>query len=56
MRKAKISVHASDVKNVLRTFSVEWPANTLADVNEDAIVTRLRSVGGASYSFYANGK
>ncbi|KIM46867.1 hypothetical protein M413DRAFT_440439 [Hebeloma cylindrosporum] len=49
MRKAKISVHSADVKNVLRVFSIEVPAREKDDLNEDPIVVRLRKAGGASY-------
>ncbi|KAL0579346.1 hypothetical protein V5O48_002679 [Marasmius crinis-equi] len=49
MRKAKISVHAADVKNVLRVFSIEVAAREKDDLNEDPIVVKLRKAGGASY-------
>jgi len=49
MRKAKISVHTADVKNVLRVYSIEVAAREKDDLNEDPIVTRLRKAGGASY-------
>jgi len=49
MRKAKISVHAADVKTVLRVFSIEVAAREKDDLKEDPIVKRLRKAGGASY-------
>ncbi|KAF8183161.1 actin depolymerizing protein [Pholiota molesta] len=49
MRKAKISVHSADVKNVLRVFSIEVPAREKDDLKEDPIIVRLRKAGGASY-------
>lgn len=49
MRKAKLSVHTADVKTVLRQFSIEVPANSFDDLNEEDIVSRLRKAGGASY-------
>jgi len=49
MRRAKISVHTADVKNVLRVYSIEVAAREKDDLNEDPIVTRLRKAGGASY-------
>jgi len=49
MRKAKISVHTADVKNVLRVYSIEVPAREKEDLNEDPIVVKLRKAGGASY-------
>ncbi|KAK7047351.1 hypothetical protein VNI00_006582 [Paramarasmius palmivorus] len=44
-----ISVHAADVKNVLRVYSIEVAAREKDDLNEDPIVVRLRKAGGASY-------
>jgi len=49
MRKAKISVHAADVKSILRVYSIEVAARERDDLNEDPIVVRLRKAGGASY-------
>jgi len=49
MRKAKISVHTADVKQVLRVFSIEVPAREKHDLKEEPIVDRLRKAGGASY-------
>ncbi|KAF8884912.1 actin depolymerizing protein [Gymnopilus junonius] len=49
MRKAKISVHSADVKNVLRVYSIEVAAREKDDLNEDPIIVRLRKAGGASY-------
>ncbi|KZT25711.1 ADF-like domain-containing protein [Neolentinus lepideus HHB14362 ss-1] len=49
MRKAKISVHAADVKGVLRVYSIEVAARERDDLNEEPIVKRLRKAGGASY-------
>jgi len=49
MRKAKISVHAADVKTTLRVYSIEVAAREKDDLNEDPIVVRLRKAGGASY-------
>jgi len=49
MRKAKISVHTADVKQVLRVYSLEVPAREKDDLKEDPIVVRLRKAGGASY-------
>ncbi|KZP15308.1 ADF-like domain-containing protein [Athelia psychrophila] len=49
MRKAKVSVHAADVKTVLRAYSIEADASKKEDLNEDPIILRLRKAGGASY-------
>lgn len=40
----KISVHAADVKAVLRVYSIEVPAREKDDLNEDPIVVKLRKV------------
>ncbi|EPT02305.1 hypothetical protein FOMPIDRAFT_1022924 [Fomitopsis schrenkii] len=49
MRRAKISVHAADVKQVLRVYSLEVPAREKDDLKEEPIIVRLRKAGGASY-------
>ncbi|WRT66951.1 uncharacterized protein IL334_003916 [Kwoniella shivajii] len=49
MRRAKVSVHLADVKNVLRAYSIEVSASTPADLKQDDVVTRLRRAGGANY-------
>ncbi|KAN0084199.1 hypothetical protein V8E55_007703 [Tylopilus felleus] len=49
MRKAKISVHAANVKQVLRVYSIEVAAREKDDLKEDPIISRLRKAGGASY-------
>ncbi|KAF8498868.1 actin depolymerizing protein [Gautieria morchelliformis] len=49
MRRAKISVHSADVKQVLRAYSIDVSASSKDDLNEAHIITRLRKAGGASY-------
>ncbi|KDQ07345.1 hypothetical protein BOTBODRAFT_192474 [Botryobasidium botryosum FD-172 SS1] len=49
MRRAKVSVHTADVKKVLNAYSIEVAAKEKADLDEEPIVKRLRSAGGASY-------
>ncbi|KAJ3134689.1 hypothetical protein HK100_003410 [Physocladia obscura] len=44
MRKAKLSVHISSVKQVLQTFSTEIAASELDDLNEDSVVTLIKKV------------
>lgn len=34
MRRAKVSVHSSDVKNVIRSYSIEVSAEDLDDLKE----------------------
>jgi len=43
---SQISVHAADVKQVLRVYSVEVAAREKDDLKEDPIVVRLRKVSG----------
>ncbi|EJD54607.1 cofilin/tropomyosin-type actin-binding protein [Auricularia subglabra TFB-10046 SS5] len=50
MRKARVSVQAGDVKRVLHHHSISVDARDVADLDEDAIVTRLRKAGGADYN------
>ena len=40
----QISVHAADVKSVLRVFSIEVPAREKDDLKEEPIVVKLRKV------------
>lgn len=49
MRKAKLGVQMADVKNVIRNFHIEVPANHVQDLSENEIMTRLRRAGGANY-------
>ncbi|KAG8744869.1 hypothetical protein FRC10_009239 [Ceratobasidium sp. 414] len=49
MRKAKASVHLTDVKKVLNTYSIDVSAREAPDLAEEPIVVRLRKAGGASY-------
>ena len=41
---SQISVHAADVKSVLRVFSLEVPAREKDDLKEEPIIVRLRKV------------
>lgn len=43
---SQISVHAADVKQVLRVYSIEVPARERDDLKEDPIVVKLRKVSG----------
>ncbi|KAJ1960868.1 hypothetical protein IWQ62_004068 [Dispira parvispora] len=49
MRKAKLGIHKAEVKNVLRTFSIEIMASDLHDLDEKDVVLKLRKAGGANY-------
>lgn len=40
----QISVHAADVKQVLRVYSIEVPAREKDDLKEEPIVIKLRKV------------
>ncbi|KAI9219223.1 hypothetical protein BC828DRAFT_386671 [Blastocladiella britannica] len=54
IRKARASVHLSEVKQTLQVFSVEVSANTVADLREDAIVLKLKKAMGANYDRQAS--
>ena len=49
MRRAKVSVHTADVKQVLRVYSIEIPAREKEDLREEPIIVKMRKAGGASY-------
>ncbi|KLO14105.1 actin depolymerizing protein [Schizopora paradoxa] len=49
LRRGKVSVQAADVKNVLTSFSLEHAAEDKAEIDEEALVIKLRKAGGASY-------
>jgi len=50
MRKAKMSVHKADVKDVFASSAVELQASDLDDIDEEAIRASLRRAGGANYN------
>lgn len=45
MRRARISVHAADVKNVLKTYSIEVNASSKEDLREVDVISQLRKAG-----------
>ncbi|KAF8137507.1 ADF-like domain-containing protein [Boletus edulis] len=49
MRKAKISVHAANVKQVLRVYSIEVAAREKDDLKEEPIISRLRKVSDPEF-------
>jgi len=49
MRRAKLSIQISDVKNVIRSFHIEMPASQAAELSEQDIMAKLRRAGGANY-------
>ncbi|KAI9184500.1 hypothetical protein H9P43_003553 [Blastocladiella emersonii ATCC 22665] len=49
MRKAKVSVHISEVKQTLAVFAVEVQASALADLKEDVLTLKLKKAMGANY-------
>jgi hypothetical protein len=44
----QISVHAADVKQVLRVYSLDVPAREKDDLKEEPIIIKLRKVRSAS--------
>ncbi|GAA99221.1 uncharacterized protein L969DRAFT_60497 [Mixia osmundae IAM 14324] len=49
MRRGKTSVQSADVKKVLHSFSLEIPASTREELDEKAVVERLKKYTGANY-------
>lgn len=50
LRRAKMSVHRADVKNVIRNFAVEFHAETLDEIDEPRMMAAVIKAGGADYS------
>ncbi|KAH7104925.1 cofilin/tropomyosin-type actin-binding protein [Auriculariales sp. MPI-PUGE-AT-0066] len=50
MRKARVSVESGGVKQVLHQHHINIEARDVADIEETAVVTRLRKAGGADYN------
>lgn len=49
MRRAKVSIHATAVKTVIKNFAVEMAASTTKDLNETDITLLLKKAMGANY-------
>ncbi|KAI8926659.1 hypothetical protein BC831DRAFT_455584 [Entophlyctis helioformis] len=54
MRKAKLSVHIADVKNVIKNFAVEVSASTLEDLKDADVTLLVRKAMGANYDGQAS--
>ncbi|KAI9099489.1 hypothetical protein DFS34DRAFT_617729 [Phlyctochytrium arcticum] len=54
MRKAKLSVHIAEVKNVIKTFAVEMAASSKEDLRENHITLLLKKAMGANYDRQAS--
>ncbi len=54
MRKAKLSVHISSVKAVVKNFAVELAATTKSEVNEKDLTLLLKKAMGANYDRQAS--
>ena len=50
LRRAKMSVHRADIKNVIRNFAVEFHAETLDEIDEPRMMAAVIKAGGADYS------
>eukprot|EP01097_Dermamoeba_algensis_P011307 TRINITY_DN8744_c0_g1_i1.p1 TRINITY_DN8744_c0_g1~~TRINITY_DN8744_c0_g1_i1.p1 ORF type:complete len:144 (-),score=46.64 TRINITY_DN8744_c0_g1_i1:290-721(-) len=50
LQKAKISVHKSDVKKIIRDFAVEFHFTDRSEVDLEKITTAVRKAGGANYN------
>ena len=53
MRKAKLSVHISDVKSVIKSFAVEVSASSLDELKDSDLQLLLKKAMGANYDRYA---
>ncbi|KAI8054267.1 hypothetical protein BDF22DRAFT_678118 [Syncephalis plumigaleata] len=49
MRKAKMSIHYSDVSEIIKHMAIKRDASTLSELNEDDINQELRKAAGANY-------
>ncbi|KAI8613124.1 hypothetical protein BC830DRAFT_1170511 [Chytriomyces sp. MP71] len=49
MRKAKLSIHTANVKQVIQVFSVEVPASTQEDLSESEVISLIKKSMGANY-------
>lgn len=49
MRRAKLSIQLTEVKDIVRNFHIEVPASHTQELSENEIMTRLRRAGGANY-------
>ena len=50
MRKAKMSVHKSEVKQVFNSFSIEVQTSDVADLAEPTLIAAVNKAGGANYN------
>jgi hypothetical protein len=50
MRKARVSIEAGEVAQVLNHASIQISAGSKDDLKEDDIISRLRKAGGADYN------
>ncbi|KAJ3342449.1 hypothetical protein HDU93_002207 [Gonapodya sp. JEL0774] len=52
MRKAKVSVHISDVKQVIKVYSVEVSGSQMDELREDDILLKAKKAMGANYGMF----
>jgi len=50
LKRAKMSVHKADIKKVLKDYAVEVHATSKEELDEEAVMTRVKKAGGADYS------
>ncbi|MEZ4515128.1 MAG: coactosin family protein [Chloroflexota bacterium] len=50
MRKARISVHKADLKEITKDFSAEVQATERSDLDEDTLIKTLLKTGTSDYS------
>jgi hypothetical protein len=46
MRKAKLSVHIADVKNVLKAFAIQVQASEVVELDEKEVTLQLQKAMG----------
>jgi len=50
LRRAKMSVHRADVKQVVRNFAKEFHCTTQEEIDKEAMMAAIVKAGGASYN------
>eukprot|EP01130_Rhizamoeba_saxonica_P004403 TRINITY_DN1802_c0_g1_i1.p1 TRINITY_DN1802_c0_g1~~TRINITY_DN1802_c0_g1_i1.p1 ORF type:complete len:478 (+),score=97.33 TRINITY_DN1802_c0_g1_i1:57-1490(+) len=56
MAKSRVLGHRTDVENFLKYFTITWHIHDLDDFDEQTLIDKLLSAGGANYSVQAENK
>ena len=54
MRKARVSVHLAEVKQIIKSFAVEIQASEKSELKEEEVVKLIKRAGGANYDRQAS--